>query len=183
MPRPLDAYYTDPALARALVGLLDIRPGDEVLEPHAGGGAFVDALLQRTPTVVGADINPTLSWYTQDFLTLEPTTRFDWVVGNPPFTDFEKHVAMALTIAPRVAFLLRLTTLASAARIPLWKQWPLRRLTVLAERPSFTSDGRSDSCDYGWFLFDWAWKGRTAEVVPAWSWRAAARALGTGEAS
>lgn len=168
-----DAYFTDPILAEALVGLLDIRPGDEVLEPHAGGGAFVDALLRRTPAVVAADIAPPpcSGWYEQDFLTLLPTTTFDWVVGNPPFKNFEAHVAQALTVAPRVAFLLRLAVLESAGRVGVWKVWPLRRVTVLAERPSFTGNGKSDSCAYGWFEWDRAWAGKPAEVVPCWSWR------------
>lgn len=176
MRRDNDAYFTAPALAQALVDTLDILPGDEVLEPHAGGGAFVEALLRRTPAVVASDIAPLpgTGWYEQDFLTLLPTTTFDWVVGNPPFKNFEAHVAQALTIAPRVAFLLRLAAMESIGRTETWKVWPLRRVRVLAARPSFTGDGRSDSCAYGWFEWDRAWAGKPAEVVPCWSWRGVA---------
>jgi hypothetical protein len=45
--RDNDAYFTTPELAQALVDTLDILPGDEVLEPHAGGGAFVEACGAR----------------------------------------------------------------------------------------------------------------------------------------
>lgn len=44
----LGAYHTDPDLARAVVATLALRRGDVVLEPSGGGGAFVEALIERS---------------------------------------------------------------------------------------------------------------------------------------
>ena len=171
-----DAYFTPDALATALVGLL---PGiDLAWEPHAGGGAFVRALVVRGAIVVASDIT-LRPWpgaacsAAVDFLHTTPTFRPgpmpDWIVGNPPFRGHEAHIDHALSMAPNVAFLLRLAVMESAARAPMWKRWPLRRVTVLAERPSFTGGG-TDAAAYGFFEWQRGYTG-PAEVVPGWSWK------------
>jgi hypothetical protein len=179
---PLDAYYTPDALAVALVGLLPIEPTDTVLEPHAGGGAFVRALLPRCSGVMACDINPdaeglriaSASW-DLDFLSMRQPSSARWIVGNPPFRGFEAHVDHALTLSRHVAFLMRLAVTESAGRVPMWQRWPLRKVWVLAERPSFT-DGGTDSAAYGWFWFDTHHDG-PAEIVPGWSWKGERRVL------
>ena len=179
--RPLDAYFTPDALATAIVGLLPIQPGALVWEPHAGGGAFVRALTARGAIVTASDINPEAPalldphrgpTFGMDFLTCERTDepRPDWIVGNPPFTGFEAHVDHALKWAPNVVFLLRLAATESKSRVGMWQRWPLRKVWVLAERPSFT-DGGTDSCAYGVFWFCDAWRGEPAQIVPGWSWK------------
>lgn len=172
--RPLDAYYTPDALAAKLVGLLPIESTDTVIEPHAGGGAFVRALLPVAGRVLACDINPDaeglrLAHYAHpdDFLSLDITGR--WIVGNPPFRGLHLHVEHALGLSRHVAFLLRLSVMEGAGRSVLWKRWPLRKVWVLAERPSFT-DGGTDSAAYGWFWFDRCHEG-PAEIVPGWSWK------------
>ena len=172
--RPLDAYYTPDALASALVGLLPIASTDIVLEPHAGGGAFVRALMRCDASVHAMDIDrgaaglrePGVAWCFGDFLNHRGD--YDWIVGNSPFRGFEAHVEHALTLAPNVAFLLRLAVMESAGRVPMWKRWPLRHVWVLAERPSFT-DGGTDSAAYGFFHFQRG--ATTATVTPGWSWK------------
>ncbi len=176
--RPLDAYYTPDPLAAALVGLLPIEPTDTVMEPHAGGGAFVRALLPVARRVHACDANPeaeglhidgvSASFGGVDFLELK-YGRARWIVGNPPFRGFEAHVEHALTLSRHVAFLLRLASMETAARAPMWQRWPLRKVWVLAERPSFTGGG-TDSAAYGWFWFDRLYEG-PAEIVPGWSWK------------
>lgn len=172
--RPLDAYYTPDALAEALVGLLPIEPTDTVLEPHAGGGAFVRALRPRCARVLACDVNPDAeglaladSAYRGDFLSCGIGGR--WTVGNPPFRGFEAHVEHALSLSRHVAFLLRLAVMESQGRAPLWRRWPLRKVWVLAERPSFTNGG-TDSAAYGFFWWDRHHDG-AAEIVPGWSWK------------
>lgn len=140
--RPRDAYLTPTALARHLVGLLPLEPGDTALEPHAGGGAFVDALIDRGVDTTGWDIDPSLDWRVQDFLALDaaslPRGWPLWIVGNPPFNEAEAHVRQALDLSVRhVAFLLRLGFAETSKRFPLWQEHPARHLWVLAERPSF----------------------------------------------
>lgn len=179
--RENDAYYTPDDLARALVGVLPIADFSTLLEMHVGGGAFIRALrcIMVETYRIGNDIDPntpglalcdeSLVGDATDIVAPE-RWDLDWVIGNPPYKGFEAHVDHALTLAPNVAFLLRLAATESSKRVECWKRWPLRKLWVLAERPSFTSDGRTDSAAYGWFWFQRGYTG-PAEVVPGWSWK------------
>lgn len=178
--RPLDAYITPDPLAQALVGLLPIHAGATVLEPHVGGGAFARAVRAHRPNrILGVDINPAVAgcrevvqFMQADFLAVTVDSLgmdVDWIVGNPPFTRFEAHVDRALAIAPNVAFLLRAAAMESDKRIACWRRWPLRKVWILAERPSFTGGGK-DSAAYGWFWFERGFTG-PAQVVPGWSWK------------
>ena len=175
-----DAYYTDPKLARALVGLLPLLPEDRVWEPHVGAGAFVWPLRDKGCIVLGSDIDPTAKGLESAHISRQHDVLdgcpfdgpIDWVVGNPPFSNFESHINMALNTGAKVAFLLRLSALASKKRSQNWQgtnPWPLRVVWVLAQRPSFTGGG-TDSSDYGWFWFDPGFHGRP-ELVPCWSWK------------
>ena len=168
--RAEDAYFTPGPLAAALVGRLPVG-GCVCWEPHAGGGAFVRALAAAgAEAVIATDINGRWGG-PRDFLAQSspPVTRLDWIVGNPPFRGHEAHIDHALSMAPNVAFLLRLAVMESAGRISSWRRWPLRKVWVLAERPSFT-DGGTDCAAYGFF---WWQRGYAApaEVVPGWSWK------------
>lgn len=115
----LGQFDTPPALADRVVQLADVSPGHTVLEPSAGIGNIVSALLLRSATVyaVELDANRAKSLYAQggprgsmlnvkvgDFLTLTPAlnpglfNHFDRVVMNPPFAkqaDID-HVLHAL---------------------------------------------------------------------------------------
>ena len=171
-----DAYYTPDPLAEKLVGLLPLSPGDFVLEPSVGGGAFARALRKQGVEVVGCDIDPLASGVSDcsafveaDFLALPPPGTFEWVVGNPPYTDVSQHIEKALSVAPNVAFLLRLAVMEGAGRVSLWQRWPLATVWVLAERPSFTGKG-TDACAYGWFWFCRHHSG-PARIIPGWSWK------------
>ena len=171
-----DAYYTPEPLAEKLVGLLPMGEGDYVMEPSVGGGAFARSLRNRGAVVVGCDIDPAVkgallcsAFIEADFLKLPPPFEFEWVVGNPPYTNVEEHIDRALEFAPNVAFLLRLAVLESGSRVKKWAEWPLRRVWVLAERPSFTGRG-TDACAYGWFWFCRYHSGAPT-LTPGWSWK------------
>ena len=160
---PGDAYYTPDSLAVACVAHLPIKAGDHVLEPHAGGGAFVRALLSRGCTVDAQDVSPDATGLSLahrssvgDFLE-RTSTRAKWVIGNPPYRQAEEHIRHALSITERhVVFLLRLALLESQKRAPLWAETPLRKVFVLQKRPSFTGGG-TDSAAYGLFWWDKQW--------------------------
>jgi len=178
--RNLDAYYTPDDVARACVATLasDLRRAT-AWEPHAGGGAFVRALLAVNAKVTISDIDPAApalgipgtDVFVGDFLTCEhgltPAVRPDWIIGNPPFSGAEAHVRHALARANcGVGFLLRLAFLESKARAPLWRDYPPASVHVLCERPSFTG-GATDSAAYGWFI----WRvGNDAGYTPFLHW-------------
>ena len=174
-PVLLDAYYTPRELAGFLVGLLPITPGDLVLEPSAGGGAFVAAAMQRTEEVVALDLNPAAPALAMvrsavvDFLAVRPRTRPQWVIGNPPYHSALEHVEHALSVTDHhVAFLLRLAFLESKKRATFWAENPCRKVWVLSERPSFSEGGRTDSTAYGFFWWDEDHEGPTELEVVGW---------------
>ena len=152
---PGDRYDTDGALTAAVVPLLGIQPGQTVLEPHVGGGAWVAPLLAAGAEVHVRDIDPqaqglrlpgVVAAGVEDFLEgpAPVSPVFDWVVGNPPFDRFDEHLCRALCVGRRVAFLCRITWLMGASRVPVLAEMPPRLVLALSPRPSFTGDGSSD---------------------------------------
>lgn len=170
-----DAYYTPDAVAVAIVRGLRLLRGTVVLEPSAGGGAFVRALVEAGAIVTTIDIDPAAAGLGQghaaavcDFLRYR--RRHSWIVGNPPFNDAEAHVRHALSLADGgVAFLLRLAFLESTKRAALWREHPPARVDVLSRRPSFTGGG-TDSAAYA--VFRWE-AGHTGPPALGWlDWNA-----------
>jgi len=185
-----DAYYTPDALALAIVEALQAEgcPLDgEILEPSVGGGAFLRALLACSPRLrlTALDINPEAQGLRAaqeeglealpgvDFLSYQPGRRYDLILGNPPYAQAEAHVRHALHCADRVVFLLRSAFGESAARVSFWRAHPARHVWMCAQRPSFTSDGRTDGCAYSVFYWDQTRHSRTT-YTPCWDWRGTA---------
>ena len=142
---------------------LPLKRGVVVWEPHCGDGSFVRALRGRGCLVIASDVEPALEGASVcDFLALgAPSTpraaRPQWVVGNPPFAGALAHIRQALAhTGQHVVFVLRLGFLASARRLPFWRESPPRKVWVLPQRPSFTG-GSTDSADYMvvWWDADW----------------------------
>lgn len=166
----LDRYYTPDSVARDLVGYLPPMRDAMVLEPSVGGGSWVRALrgLAEPPAfIIGLDIDPGAPGLgicdvkkVGDFIGTARMEGYDAVVGNPPYRVAEEHVRHALTLAPVVAFLLRLAFLEGAGRAVFWREHPASRVVVLSRRPSFTGSG-TDSCAYGFFVWDEAHDGPT----------------------
>jgi predicted RNA methylase len=102
-PRAVSVYQlfqTPVAVAAQLAALLDLKPGARVLEPSAGLGRLLDAVLPFSPgEVVAVEQAPECAaeLYRQnrdgvtikqrDFLSLTPDDlgQFDAVIMNPPF--------------------------------------------------------------------------------------------------
>ena len=174
-PILLDAYYTPRELAAFLVDLLPIRDGDLILEPSAGGGAFVSALVEKTSEVVAIDLNPDAPGLKMvrsavcDFLDILPPTAPFWIIGNPPYFNAIEHVKHAIDCTERhVCFLLRLSFLESKRRAEFWGKNPCRKVFVLSERPSFTG-GKTDSSAYAFFWWDTLHRGPTELEVVQWT--------------
>lgn len=100
-PRAVSAYQlfqTPPEIAARLVSLLDLKPGQRVLEPSAGLGRILDAIPRDCETVA-VEIAPQITAeiyhsnrvnvriLQRDFLTVTPAELglFDAVAMNPPF--------------------------------------------------------------------------------------------------
>lgn len=91
-------FQTPPALAKQLVALLNIQPGQRVLEPSTGLGRILDELppCEATAVEIAPDLarvlynqeRPGVTLIQRDFLTCTPAElgTFDHVAMNPPFT-------------------------------------------------------------------------------------------------
>ena len=183
---PGDRYWTPPELADVLVDRLDILPGDHVLEPSVGGGAFARAANKQCVAawaearsgalgrLVVCDVDDSAPGLVEgeavvgDFLSYRPDCRFDWIIGNPPYRQALAHVEYALELGDRIAFLLRLAFLESSARYAFWQAHPCRQIYVLAERPSFLGNGKHDSTAYAFFVWDDTHPGPTRIDVISW---------------
>lgn len=95
-PEKFGFFPTPAPLARELVKLAGLKPGDTVLEPQAGVGGIANICAE----VVGkgnvtcyeiqqknCDVLRSLGFQVEqtDFLTVEPTRLFSTVICNPPF--------------------------------------------------------------------------------------------------
>lgn len=164
-----DVYTTPAWCVRALLrrhpALLLLRP---ILEPAAGDGAILRVLLEEgvPPEYIrGIERRPGAAavcnalWVTTDcgdFLTGDLVrVRPQLVIGNPPYSQAEAFVRLALDLVGSmgtVAMLLRLGFAASQARAE-WHRERRPSVYVLPRRPSFIPGGGTDSCDYAWFMW------------------------------
>ena len=132
-----------------------------ILEPAAGDGAIVRAAARAIER----------SWFTldirdcgqsgqeiADFLTWEPhptmITRVGTVWTNPPFALAEQFIRRSAALFPDadICFLVRVGFLASEGRAALWRELGAPDVYVLPNRPSFNTDGKTDSSDYAWIV-------------------------------
>lgn len=146
----LDSFYTPDTTARGCVRALgDIR-GMRAWEPHAGGGAFVRALVQaEAGAVLATDVDerapalrPGSGATFRGIRDARQGPRDEWgridlIVGNPPFNEAEIHVRRAVAEAPLVGMLLRLAFLEGEERASLWREHPPTEVHVFVTRPSF----------------------------------------------
>lgn len=186
---PDDTYYTPLPLAQAACRAIEPHlPAPRlILEPSAGTGAFVVAACAawRQARVAATDVHDhgtacaragAVSFRQTDFLVLgrEQVSRFDLVIGNPPYSlaeEFVEHALRSLHPGASVAFLLRLSFLGSQGRLTgLFKHRPLRYLLPVAGRPSFTPDGKTDSSEYGFFVWTKEWHDH-AQILDAIEWK------------
>jgi hypothetical protein len=113
----IDKYYTKPEIATQCVNkfntIIEPKETDIIIEPSAGGGAFIDPLRKLSQQVYLYDIQPENQAITQqDWLKwhpIQPTENIH-IIGNPPFgrqsstaIQFIKHSAK---YAKTIAFIL-----------------------------------------------------------------------------
>jgi hypothetical protein len=178
----LSQHFTSPQLAERLVEWAitghraQRRQGSygawRALEPSAGGGAFVDAMVGRFGRVTAHELDP--EWCAQlrqrhpavdlrqgDYLQTEPPAApYDFCAINPPYEGGQdsQHVEKAMRESIRVLALVRLNFLAGADRFErVWKQigtpsdpgaWSLDGLVIFVNRPRFSGATGSPKHDF-----------------------------------
>jgi len=101
--REIGFFPTPTKIAKDLVAMGGVEEGDVVLEPSAGTGMIIDALLE-----VGAQVNAVevdvamqqqlrekygsdIRFLSEDFMTCPPDFPCDKVIMNPPFAKTKGH--------------------------------------------------------------------------------------------
>jgi hypothetical protein len=92
-----------------------LNPTGTILEPCAGTGAFVRALK---PYASGPVRECELS-RGQDFL--QWSRPVDWIITNPPWSEFRAFLGHAMTLAPDIAFLVTVNHWWTKARVRMVK--------------------------------------------------------------
>jgi hypothetical protein len=176
-----DNYETPAWLCEEAVKLVPTAislPSDErpcqILDPGCGSGAWGAEMRKRWPLarITGVELrdvspHPAYNVWTPgtDFLAPKPTPieSLRLVAGNPPFSLAEQFVHQALGLVEDhgyVLFVLRLAFLeGQKRRDSLWAQTPIRRVVVCSRRPSFTSNGKTDSAACALFLWQKGYQG------------------------
>jgi hypothetical protein len=155
----------------------------EILDPGAGHGVWGKALCEffgyDSIAISGVEIDEKtkpewyVDWYIGDYLDYPNYVTYDsrqpeLIIGNPPYSLAEEFVRKSFDLlvdGGYIFFLLRLAFLESAKRIPLYKEFPPKRVYVLQRRPSFfSSNGKTrttDATSYAMFLWQEGWEGKT----------------------
>ena len=150
MRHPNDFYPTPPWVTQAVMPY--VMRNIVWHEPACGDGAICKVLSESHVEYSFSDLNGApIGMEGVNFL--RDNTLRHGIVTNPPFSlafEFCKH---AVNHAPHVFMLLRLNFLASQTRSEWFKRHEPGALFVLSRRPSFTSNGKTDSTDYAWFYW------------------------------
>jgi hypothetical protein len=100
---PNDEIYTPNPLALKLIEMCDLKEGDKVLDPCYGGGVFYENL----PDYVEKD------WCEiekgKDFFDYKE--KVDWIIGNPPFSLWNKWLDHTMTLTDKFAFVMNTNNL------------------------------------------------------------------------
>lgn len=95
--RDYSKFFTPDHIARYMVGLVNIKPGEVVLEPSAGHGVIVRAIKEHCPSclVFAFEINKGYKPYLKnagadvavikDFLEIPVVAHVNHCIANPPF--------------------------------------------------------------------------------------------------
>jgi len=92
-------------------------------------------------------------------------------MSNPPFSLAEEFARQCLYYAGDtgvVVLLLRINFLGSVGRLGFWKEHPNADVYPIVPRPSFSPDGKTDSCEYGWFLWSHDSTGQIHHPTEPW---------------
>ena len=105
-----DRVYTPPRLAKDIVQ--HFKPTGICVEPCEGRGAFTSALKESNAQwVFTCEIDNGV-----DFLTLQ-NVHADWIVTNPPWSQFRAFLAKSMEVADNIVFLALLNAWFMRARV------------------------------------------------------------------
>ena len=94
---PNDLFYTPVEVVKQMIELCDITPSMKVLDPCKGSGRFYDNLPECNKDWCEITDN-------KDFF--EYTDRVDLVIGNPPFSMWNKWLEQTIKITDKFCYIM-----------------------------------------------------------------------------
>ncbi len=103
-PNPKDVVYTPDNVACDMVAFF--KPRGRILEPSKGDGVF----LKYLPGADWCEITEG-----RDFFTC--ARRYDWIIGNPPYSIFAAWLRHSFTLADDIVYLIPIIRCFVSSRI------------------------------------------------------------------
>ena len=180
--RKLDQYMTPPWCVHALEQKTPIY--GPVLDPCCGDGGLLESLQHSRPRY-GSEYDGSLleraatrKWARVHAVGVEPVVQGDaldpdhiaglverfrikTIITNPPYkiaADLARVWLDALPDGGEMILLCRLGFISSQGRYDLYMR-DFKGLYVLARRPSFRVDGKTDAAEYAWFRWRKGYRG------------------------
>lgn len=85
------------------------------------------------------------NWITGDFLQEKFDTKFDYIIGNPPFNLAQGFIEKSYSLLNengQLNMILRLSFLESKSRYEFWQKHKPKKVSIFAVRPSFVDSGK-----------------------------------------
>lgn len=174
-----DFYATDPKSTKALLDEVKFE-GDLFLEPCCGQGHIAEVIKEYYPNAKITAIDLVDRGYGTggiDFLTYNPTVKFDNIITNPPFVlaqEFIKHSLDIIKDDGKIAMFLKVQFLEGTKRKKFFDEVPLRYVYVFRARQAPWMNGNplnengkkwSSTMCFAWFIFE---KGYNGEPIIRW---------------
>ena len=167
-----DFYSTPSWCTETLLNSYPLTNKNIIVEPCAGSGAISKIIKKTYPDCnliqyeIREEEKETLKQYGDvhigDFLKMDKKDHFvTHVVTNPPFSFAQEFIEHCLFLYPtaEIIMLLPATFYGSVKRHDFWiNNTPVSQWT-LSNRPSFTSNGKTDSTIYFWVGWNTKYKG------------------------
>lgn len=103
-----DKVMTPINIAKQIINWLPIKPGDWILDPAKGEGAFFNNFPNRN-TRSYCEIDEGL-----DFFEWPEQNKVDWIITNPPYGIFDAFLEKAFEVSDNVVFLCPLSKIVSS---------------------------------------------------------------------
>jgi hypothetical protein len=162
--KKLDFYQTPSWLTESILPYLKphLPECTYMLEPGYGDGAIARVVEQSWPNcdVTGIDLEKRTDnnkVIIADYLTYNfGDTRYNLILGNPPYNLAQEFVNRSLQIADVVCLLMRVNFLGSQKRAEWWRD-KLPSIYVTPRRPPFSTNKNgkigTDSTEYAWYVW------------------------------
>lgn len=181
-----DYYATDPLAVEMLLERYSFV-GKRLLEPCVGSGNIAEAVSKyynkdkkTEKQIDGIDIvdRGYKGTIVQDFLTYEPSSLYDGVITNPPYSLAKEFVEKSMEVVKKngqVAMFLKIQFLESEKREDLFIKYPPKYVYVFRNRMATWKNGLarnpetgrkwSTTMTHAWFIWE---KGSNSEPVIRW---------------